>query len=247
MDVLSFLTAAPNLPFSISAVFLLLLLALEIVGVLVAGIGISHFGEFDHGHGADIDSHGLASDALGYLHWGKVPLIVILSALTGLFALSGLGIQSLASWLSGGLLPGWLASIPALAAAVYGTHKIALPISRLMPSEEGDATRETAFVGLIGRVTIGPCRWDAPGEALVKDLSSGREHYIRVKPAAPGVVLLVHGEILVTDITAEGGLYLATSIDEIAESTPPSSISTGKSEIENRSASRSALRQERLP
>ena len=215
MDLLAFLVAAQNLPFAISGVFLLLLLLLEIIGVLFAGIGLSHFGEMIHGD-HDADAGSLAGDALGYLHWGKVPLIVILSALTGVFALTGFGVQSIASWLGGALLPAWMASIPAVAGAVYGTHKIVIPLSKLMPSEEGGAMRESDFIGLIGTVTLGPCRSDSPGEALVKDLN-GREHYIRVKPERAGEVLPMRGEIVIVARLDDSNVYTATSIAENGE------------------------------
>lgn len=241
-DLLQFLTASSNLPFAISGVFMLLLVLIEVVGVLVAGMGLSHLGELDQDGAAEVEGGGLAANAMAYLHWGKVPIVLILMALTGLFSLAGFGVQSLADWIGGGLLPGWIASGPAGVAAVWGTHKAVLPLSKLMPSDQGDAAREAQFVGLPGRVTIGPCRWDAPGEAVIRDLE-GREHYVRVKPADRNVSLPVHAEIAITGRTEDGGVYLAVSLLDPSEAISPTvfddSIGT------DRDAATHIIRQER--
>jgi hypothetical protein len=210
-ELLQFLTAGSNLPFAISGVFMLLLVLLELVGVLTTGVGLSHLGELDQDAVADVGGGGLAATAMAYLHWGKVPFILILMALAGLFSLAGFGLQSIALGIGGGLLPGWLAALPSGVVAVWGTHKAVLPLSRLMPSEQGNAAREDQFVGLPGRITIGPCRWDAPGEALLRDLE-GREHYVRVKPAERDLVLPVQTEIAVTGRTGDGAVYLAVPL-----------------------------------
>lgn len=243
-DLLQFLTAGSNLPFAISGAFMLLLVMLEAAGVLVTGMGLSHLGELNHDAGADLHAEGLIANAMAYLHWGNVPFILTLMALTGLFSLTGFGIQSLADWIAGGLLPGWIASIPAAVAAVWGTNKVAMPLSRLTASEQGDAAREDQFVGLPGRVTIGPCRPDAPGEAVLRDLE-GREHYVRVKPAERVPLLALHAEIAITGRTEDGAMYLAVPLLEPSD---PKSISTADdTAAKARAAAALTTRQERQP
>ncbi|NKF22789.1 OB-fold-containig protein [Solimonas marina] len=195
MSLLTFVTAGGNLPFAISAAFLLLLLTLELAGLLLAGIGVSHLGEWFGDHG-DADLGGVAVDALGYLHWGKVPLLVLLASLSGLYALAGFGVQSLAAAYAPALLPAWLASIPAVVAAVVGTHVLAKPIARLMPRDSGDAISERGLLSLVGRVRLGPVTAELPGEALVRD-AEGHDHVVRIV-AAPGVSLPPDTEVVIT-------------------------------------------------
>ncbi|TJY57327.1 DUF1449 family protein [Sinimarinibacterium sp. CAU 1509] len=211
MDLLAFLTSDGNLPFLVSSVFLVMLLVLEIIGVLFAGFGLSSIGEaFGMDHDIDVDGGagvgGLAADALGYMHWGRVPLIVLLASLTGLFALAGYGVQSISQSLLGFQLPSWLASIPALVGGVVGTHYVAKPIARLMPRDTGDAVRDRDLFGLVGRVKLGPVRHDRPGEALVRDIK-GREHFIRITAPHAGAVLPLDAEIVVTG--RAGPFYVA--------------------------------------
>lgn len=205
MSLLEFLGAPGNLPFSISGAFLLLLLLVEILGVLAAGAGVTHLLDALDGKNHHVELGEFAGDMLGYLHWGKVPMIVLISALTGLFSLSGFGLQSLTQWIAGGLLPSWLASIPAAAIAVVGTHVLAAPLARLMPSDRGDAMREKDLLGMVGTVTMGPVFPEHPGEARVRDLE-GRVHLVRIETSLP-VPLVVGTEIVLVGL--EGPFYQA--------------------------------------
>ena len=202
IEALSFLVAPGNTPFAISGAVLLLLLAIEVIGLLAVGMGVSSVGDLLNAEGdADgLDLGGLAGDALGYLHWGKVPILIILALLTGTFSIAGYGLQGLISAWFGSALPGWLAAIPAGGAAVFSTHFLAAPIARLMPSGSGDAPTEKGMLGLVGDVVLGPIAFDRAGEVRVRDVG-GREHFIAVKADAPGVEIPKGAEIVVTGLS----------------------------------------------
>lgn len=219
MEALDFLTASQNLPFAVSGMFLLLLLLLEVVSVLFTGVGVSSIGDLIHGDGHHVELGDIAADALGYLHWGKVPMIVILAALSGLFALTGYGLQGLAASVIGGLLPGWLASIPAAIGAVVGAHLCVSPIARLMPKDSGDAPTHRDMMGLVGLVTLGPVASDSAGEARVRDLR-GRDHFVPIRAEAPGGSIPTGDEIVITGRV--DGFYT------VARTSAPASLSANR-------------------
>jgi len=205
MALLDFMTAAGNLPFSISGAFLVGLLILELVGVLAGGMGPSHLLDALDGKNHHVELGELAADALGYLHWGKVPMIVLLSSMAGLFSLAGLGVQSLMHAWTGALLPGWLASFPAGVVAVVGTHFIAKPLAALMPTDTGDAITQKDLLGLVGTVINGPITEGLPGEARVRDLKGGL-HVARI--SVTGAEILQVGDEVVLSSLA-GAFFVA--------------------------------------
>lgn len=205
VDLTSFLLDGANLPFAASGVFLAGLLILEIIGVLAAGAGPSHFLDAIDGKNHELHLGDVAADALGYLHWGKVPMIVLLSLLSGLFSLSGLALQSGVLEIFGRLMPGWMASIPAMGCAVVGTHFLARPLARLMPKDSGDALGARDLLGLVGQVSMGPVSHDMAGEARVRDLT-GTKHIVRIR-AKQGLELKIDDEIVL--VAHEDSFYTA--------------------------------------
>ncbi|WP_374650006.1 hypothetical protein [Rhizorhabdus sp.] len=108
--MLSFLAAGENLVFVIALAVMLL------VGIVeVAGLGASALGS-----DLDIDAD---SDWLGWLGFGRLPLLMLIVLFLGCFAVTGLIGQQIARDLSGSLLPGW--------AAVPGAGLLALPLTGL--------------------------------------------------------------------------------------------------------------------
>lgn len=232
MGLFEFLTSVSNLPFSIAGVFLIGLVLLETVGVLVAGAGPSHLLDALDGKNHHVDLGEFAAEALGYLHWGKVPMIVLLSSLAGLYSIGGFGVQSLAHWISGGLLPALVASIPAGMVAVFGTHFLARPLARLMPSDTGDAITRKDMLGMVGTVISGPVSEGLPGEARVRDFKGGL-HVVRIEAAA-GQRLAVGSEIVLTG--SAGPFYVAASADpNLSSPILPAAVAGG---AESKSAAR---------
>lgn len=222
MTLLEFIAAPGNVAFSVSGVFLLLLVLVEVLGVISAGMGISHVTEMFDAKSHDFDVSGFAADAMGYLHWGKVPAIVIITALTGLFTLGGFGVQSLSLALVGTLMPAWLASFPAGAVSLIGTHWLAKPLARLMPTDSSDAITRKDLLGMVGIVSVGPVYRDHPGEARVRDLKGGI-HLVRIESRAEVPIAVGH-EIVLSGIN--GPFYEATSIEKsiAAVGNDPSSL-----------------------
>src|SRR5262245_47244724 len=124
---MSFLAQPGNLPFAVALYVMFGIAALEGLSLLLGG-GLSHWLDswfhpgdlhFDHDVHADSAStldldtgHDLVSHALGWLHVGAVPVLVVLVLFLTSFALCGLILQSLLSGLTGYMLPASLAWLP---------------------------------------------------------------------------------------------------------------------------------------
>lgn len=122
-----------------------------------------------------------ADGPLGWLHVGKVPLLVLFILFLAGFSVSGYVIQSAAHGLSGALLPAWLASIPAFLAGVSTVNGIGGLIARIMPGDETSAVSEQTLIGRAGVIVKGHARDGMAAEAKVRD-ANGRAHYVMVEP-----------------------------------------------------------------
>lgn len=131
----------------------------------------------EHPHGAD--------GALGWLHIGKVPFLVLLILFLAGFALAGYVVQSAVQGLTGTLLPAWLASLPAALAGLATLRSVGGLIARVMPLDETTAVSEQSLVGRAGVVIAGVARTGMAAEAKVRD-AHGRNHYVMVEPDIEG-------------------------------------------------------------
>jgi hypothetical protein len=195
--MLDFITAPENLPFSVALLLMLMIAAVEAVGLGASGA--------DLGADADGDVGGL----LGWLGIGEVPLLIILVVLLAWFAMIGIAIQQLV-----GPLPLWISSGAALAGALPLTGLTAGKLARILPGEETTAVSLHSLVGRRATVTLGVARPGHPARAQVRDVH-GQTHHIMMEPndgsqtiAAGETVLLVRreGEIFIG--LAEGDALL---------------------------------------
>jgi hypothetical protein len=123
--------------------------------------------------------------SLGWLHLGKVPLLILLGIFLAGFSMSGYAIQSFSKALFGGLLPVWVASLPSVLAGFSLVSSLGGLIARIMPSEETSAVSELSLIGRAGVVTQGIARHGMAAQAKVRDLH-GRAHYVMVEPDIEG-------------------------------------------------------------
>ncbi|MDM0032567.1 YqiJ family protein [Variovorax sp. J22P271] len=121
---------------------------------------------------------------LGWLHVGKVPLLVLLILFLAGFSISGYVIQVAALSMGGGLLPAWGASIPAACAGLSTVSALGALIARVMPGDETTAVSEQSLVGRVGLVVRGHARQGMAAEAKVRD-AHGHVHYVMVEPDLP--------------------------------------------------------------
>jgi membrane protein implicated in regulation of membrane protease activity len=163
--MLEIIAAPANWPFSAALLLMLMIGAVEALGL---GASAAHV-DFD----ADLDGGG---DLLGWLGVGRVPLLMLLVLFLAFFGLAGLAIQQLA-----GPLALWIAVPAAAAAALPLTGLGARGLGRIMPGDETTAVSLDSLVGRRGTITIGTARRGSPAQARVKDVH-GQVHYVMVEP-----------------------------------------------------------------
>ena len=193
-----FILAPENLPFSVALLVMLMIGAVEAVGLGASAA------QFDLE--ADADGGG---DLLGWLGVGRVPILMLLVVLLAWFGMIGLALQQIA-----GPMSLWLASAGALAAALPLTGFTARGLARIMPRDETTAVSLDTLVGKRATVTVGTARRGSPAQARVRDVH-GQVHYVMIEPndeaqavAAGETVLLVRREGNIFIGLAEGDALL---------------------------------------
>jgi hypothetical protein len=214
--MMAFLLSADNIPFLTALGLMLGLLVLELVFVLAGGdIGIvSDSAEVDlpgdaslggaH-HGIEAGSS-LVSQTLGWLHLGKLPLMILLVlALLG-FGVTGLSAQVMAHSLFGQGMPWWLACVPALAGMIACLRYAGMLTVRYMPQDETQVVSAESFVGQEAVIVLGTATAGRPAQAKLRDVY-GQTHYFMAEPRDEQATLTTGMRILV--IGKEGSTYKA--------------------------------------
>jgi membrane protein implicated in regulation of membrane protease activity len=163
--MLEIIAAPANLPFSVALLVMLLIGAVEALGLGASAVHL------DHDVGGDV-----GGDLLGWLGVGRVPLLMLLVVFLALFGLVGLSIQQFA-----GPLPLWIATPAAAVAALPLTGLGARGLARIMPGDETTAVSLDSLVGRRGTITVGTARRGSPAQARVADIH-GQPHYVMVEP-----------------------------------------------------------------
>lgn len=163
--MLEIIAAPANLPFSVALLVMLMIGAVEALGLGASAVHLDVH--------ADVDGGG---DLLGWLGIGRVPLLMLLVVFLALFGLAGLALQQFA-----GPLSLWIAVPAAAAAALPLTGLGARGLARIMPGDETTAVGLDELVGRRGTITIGTARRGSPAQARVADVH-GQVHYVMVEP-----------------------------------------------------------------
>jgi hypothetical protein len=183
-----FITAGPNLPFSVALLIMIFIALLEGVGTLF-GVGLSNLIEtiipdMEIDIDADLaeaDSSFAMSKVLGWLQFGRVPALILLVVFLTAFGLVGLGIQKLAVDIFDSLMPGSLAALLALTASFPLMRILGGTLARILPKDETSAVSEKTFIGRVATITLGSAKKDSPAEAKLED-QYGQSHYLMVEP-----------------------------------------------------------------
>lgn len=179
---MSVFLAPESWPFTVAV---MLLVAIAVVEGAALVIGVSFSGWFDHllpdaAHGIE----GAADSWLGWLHVGKVPILVLLAVLLTAFAIIGFTLVSLVHGMLGVYPPALLSAPVAFLGALPVVRVSGAAIARIIPRDETSAVRLETLVGRVAVVVNGTARANYPAEARVKN-EHGQTHYVRVEPDGP--------------------------------------------------------------
>ncbi len=206
--MLELLTAGENLPFTV-AIFVMLAIAIAEGAALLLGVGLSEtidalLPEVDLDVGLNPDGASAFTRLLGWLHVGKVPVLMILIVFLTAFGLLGLAVQTVFNGMFGAFMPGWLAAIPVFLLALPVVRGGAGLLALILPGDETDAVSEETFVGRTATITLGSARLGSPAEAKLTD-EHGYTHYLMLEPDREGVTFEQGTHVLITENT--GGSF----------------------------------------
>lgn len=172
---MTILTAPETWPFGAALAIMVCLSVIEGAGLMLAH-SPSHLLESvlpDLPDGAD--------GVLGWLHVGKVPLLVLFILFLGGFTVAGYVLQAAFQSVGGSPLPAWLAVIPAFLAGISTVSGVGGLLAKIIPQDESSAVSEQTLIGRAGVVIQGIARDGMAAQAKVRD-AYGRAHYVMVEP-----------------------------------------------------------------
>lgn len=176
-------TAPETLPFGVAIGILVGLAAVEGVGAFVAGSPSTWLEDMlPH---VDADADGNIDGPLGWLHVGKVPLLVLLILFLIGFSFCGYVVQVLARVVTGGFVPAWMAVVPAFLMGLTTVRGLGALVAHIVPKDETSAVSEQSLIGRAGVVTTGLARRGMAAQTRVRD-ALGRAHYVMVEPDVNG-------------------------------------------------------------
>jgi hypothetical protein len=157
--MLDFLTAGGNLPFVVALLMVVMLGLIEGLGMVT---GFSASGVLDEwldpsaSDAAEVAGYSTALDRfLGWLHFGKVPALILLATFLLAFGVVGLSVQMLVHGVSGFTLPAWLLAPLAVVPAFGGTRLFGSFFARALPRDETQSISQEELVGRVATIVLG--------------------------------------------------------------------------------------------
>jgi hypothetical protein len=129
----------------------------------------------------DLDGDGIIDGPLGWLHVGKVPLLVVLILFLFGFSLCGYVVQVFARGILGNYLPTWIAVVPSFFMGLTTVRGLGALIAHIVPKDETSAVSDQTLIGRAGIVMGGTARFGLAAQVRVRD-AHGRAHYLMVEP-----------------------------------------------------------------
>jgi hypothetical protein len=183
-----FITSGDNVPFFAALLLMLLIGAVEAIGLgggAVLGDGID----------ADADLDGQAS-LLNWLNVGKLPLLMLIVVFLFSFGLVGLILQQLIAGVFGRPGPWWLAVPLAVAAALPFTRLFGRVVAKILPTDETTAVSRESLVGRWATIVTGKAEVGSAAQARVRDVH-GQTHYVMIEPDDAGEVFEEGSQVII--------------------------------------------------
>lgn len=170
-----FLLSPDNVPFVAALVLMLLIGAVEALG-LGGGMAV---GEGIEGLDGDVNVETLS--LLSWINVGRLPLLMLIVVFLFGFGMTGLIGQRMVAALIGQPGPWFLAAPLAFAVALPVTRVFGRGVARIMPRDETSAVSRDSLVGRVAVIVTGDARQASAAQARVRD-EHGQVHYVMVEP-----------------------------------------------------------------
>jgi len=177
---MSVFLAPESWPFLVATIVLLVITVVEGLTLLV-GFSAMHWIDDLLPHGADGAADGFLDSVLGWLHVGKVPVLVLLVIFLAGFAVTGFALNVVAYALAGVRVPAVISVIVATVAALPMVRGIGAALGHLIPKDQTYAVSLDSLVGRVAAIVSGTARHGFPAQAKVTT-EHGQTLYVMVEP-----------------------------------------------------------------
>jgi hypothetical protein len=209
MTLIAFITADQNSVFTIALAVMLMIAVLEGISTLI-GVGISELLEsilpdFDMDMPTAETPQSTLSKLLGWINFGKVPVLIILVCFLTAFGVVGYVLQYFVYGVTSALTPQLFVVPAAFMIAMPFVRLFTNVLQKIMPKDESSALSENSFVGAPAIITLGKATKGSPAEAKVID-KHGQTHYFMIQPESEGTEF-VQGEQVLLLRPSSNGFY----------------------------------------
>lgn len=178
------LFAAETWPFTV-ATFLLLLIAIVEAVAMVVGSSLSQ--SLQHLLPDVGDAHaGVFDKLLGWLSFGRVPVLVLMVLFLASFALTGFALNLVVRQLFGFWVPPLIAVAVAFLITLPVVRFAGAGLARLIPQDQTYAVSFDSLVGRVATIVSGTARPGYPAQAKVPN-EHGQMLYVMVEPEVEGM------------------------------------------------------------
>lgn len=169
-------------PFAVATLLMLMITAVEGIALLI-GTNVSSW--LDHLVHPGDGVHGGFDKALGWLHVGRVPALVLLVTFLAAFALTGFALNMVVHRLLGIWVPTLFAVPIAFITALPLVRILGAGLARVIPADETFAVTLDSLVGRVATILGGTARPGYPAQAKVTN-QYGQTLYVMVEPDGGG-------------------------------------------------------------
>ena len=178
------LLAAETWPFTVAA-FLMLCIAIVEGMAMVIGANLSEW--LQHALPDPWDGvEGAFDKLLGWLHVGRVPILVLLVLFLMGFALTGFALNLVVHRFLGTWVPPLLSVPLAFFATLPMVRILGAGLARVVPQDETYAVSFDSLIGRIATIVGGTARLGYPAQARVTN-EHGQNIYVMVEPETDGI------------------------------------------------------------
>ena len=197
---MSLFLAPETWPFAVASLLILSIAVIEGIALLIGTTATGWLDSLLH-HSPDgllhhsPDAPESPDSWLGWLHLGKVPLLVLVILFLALFALVGFALDLAAAGVFGTMIPPLISAPVAGVAALPLMRICASGISHLIPSDQTYAVSLDTLVGRVAVIVSGTARLGYPAQGKVTS-EHGQVHYVMVEPDAADVAFAQNDAVL---------------------------------------------------
>ena len=194
---MNLLLAPETWPFAVAGLLMLSIAAIEGVALLIGASAMGWVDSLLH-HSPDALLHHSPDSPdswLGWLHLGRVPLLVLVVLFLALFALVGFALNLAAAGVFGAMIPPLISAPVAAVASLPLMRVCAGGIAHMIPSDQTYAVSLDTLVGRVAVIVSGTARFGYPAQGKVTS-EHGQVHYVLVEPDMAEVTFAQNDAVL---------------------------------------------------